>query len=219
MPQIGAPLGARLRRMYREKGIAGFWYGVLGHAGYRRLLLLERGLGEPLPELTTADATLVRPLRAEDHAAFAALGQESAVEFRKRLEHGHQCWGAWCSGVLRHVQWLALGEVWIEHLDCRLRLDERVVYVYRAFTDPEFRGRGLAPAVHARGLAAMRERGFTLALCGVAPGNRPALSPWLKVGYRRIGFASTLRRRRGRLLQVSADRSAGASPRWKIESV
>jgi len=213
-----APLGSRLRRLHREKGVAGFWYLALWSAGYRRLLLLERRLDEAPPLPAAADATLVRRLRCEDEDGFVALGQEGAVAFRERLERGHEGWGAWCDGELRHVQWLATGEAWIEHLGCRVRLGEGVAYVYRAFTTPRWRGVGLTSAVHARGLAAMRERGSTLALCGVAPGNRSALSPWLRLGYRRIGFASTFGAGRRRLLRVRVATDAGASPRWRIET-
>ena len=213
-----APLVARLWRVYREKGVAGFWFGALRHAGYRRLMLLERTVGDPLPNLAARVDATIRPLGLDDEAAFAALGQEDPREFARRLESGHQCWGAWVSGALRHVQWLALREAWIEHLGCRLRLHDGVLYVYRAFTQPEFRGAGLAPATHCRGLDAMREQGCTLALCGVAPGYRPALVPWLKVGYRPIGFASTFGSARGRLLRVRLGPGAPASRGWTIET-
>jgi len=204
--------------MYGEKGLAGFWYAALGRAGYRRLLLLERRLDEALPLPAADDATWVRPLRREDEDGFVALGQEGAATFRGRLEQGHQGWGAWRAGELLHAQWLATGEAWIEHLGCRVHLGDGVAYVYRAFTAPPWRGAGLTSAVHARALAEMRERGSTLALCGVAPGNRPALSPWLRLGYRRVGFARTFGAGRQRRLRVRAAPGSGASLRWRLET-
>ena len=212
-----APVWVRLVRVYREKGPGGVWFGALSRVGYRRLVLLERNLGEPvLPVAARADVE-VRPLRRDDEAAFAALGQNDARVFRSRLEAGHQCWGAWCSGDLRHVAWLGFREVHVEYLNCRLLLDQGVAYVYRAFTQPAYRRLGLGPATQEKCLQAQRERGCRLVLAAVLPDNPWAYPPWLRVGYRRVAVVRALGAGRWRRIVVTPGERPGARTGWRFD--
>jgi GNAT superfamily N-acetyltransferase len=159
----------------------------------------------------------VRPLRRDDEAAFVTLGQEDASVFRGRLEAGHQGWGAWCSGALRYVSWVAFRETEVEYLSCRLMLADDVGYVYRAFADPPYRRLGLGPATQAACMEMLRRQGFRLVLAAVLPDNPWAFPPWLRVGYRRIGVVRTLGTGLRRRVFVSLDRESGAPAGWKFE--
>ncbi len=216
MANGGSSLRLRVARVYREKGMAGVWFGALTRVGYRHLALLERRPEAPIPRVPVRARTEVRPLDRDDETEFVALGREDARAFRARLEGGQVCWGAWNSGGLRHVQWVASREAWIEDAGCRLLLDEGVVYVSRAYTDPAYRGIGLAPATEIARLHAMRERGGTLSLGVVVPENRAVVSLWLKLGWRRIGFIRSLRvgRRAPSVLHVT--RHPTAAPGWSV---
>ena len=211
-----APVWTRLLRVHREKGPLGVWFGALSLAGYRRLVLLERRLVEPLPEIAPRARVEIRPLAHDDEAAFEALGQGGASVFRDRLGRGHQCWGAWCSGSLRHVVWVAFGEVRVEYLDCRLSLDDDVGYLYRAFTQPEYRGLGLGPAAAAECLKALHRHGRRGVLAAVLPDNPEAFRPWFKLGFGRVGVVRTFGTGRRRI-SVRFDRAAGAQARWRFE--
>ena len=212
-----APVWTRLLCVHREKGALGVWFGTLSLAGYRRLVLLEKRLDEPVPEISPPVGAGIRLLQRDDEAAFVALGQGDAGVFRDRFDRGHQCWGAWCSGFLRHVAWVAFTEVWVEYLSCRLLLDDDVAYTYRAFTHPEYRRLGLGPATQAACLKALHGQGHTLALVAVLPDNPWAFPPWFKVGYRRIGVVRALGTGRHPWIFVRLDRGAGAEARWRFE--
>jgi len=203
--------------VYREKGFGGVWFGALSRMGYRRLVLLERRLDEtvrPVPPRAEAE---IRPLRRDDEAAFVALGQEDASVFRNRLEAGHQGWGAWCSGALRYVAWVAFRETEVEYLSCRLVLADDVAYVYRAFAEPRHRRLGLGPATQAACMEVLRGRRFRLVLAAVLPDNPWAFPPWLRVGYRRIAVVRTLGTGRRRRVFVSLDTGSGAPLGWRFE--
>jgi GNAT superfamily N-acetyltransferase len=212
-----APVWVRLVRVYREKGLGGVWFGVLSRIGYRRLVLLERRLDEPVIPVGARVQAEIRLLGPDDEASFVALGQEDAVVFRKRLEAGHLCWGAWCSGRLRHTRWYAFRGTYVEYLRCRLLLDDQVSYMYRSFTQPEYRGLGLAPATGSVCLPALRELGCRLVLAGVVPDNNAAFPSALRVGYRRIGVVRAVGAGRRPAIVVSLDRRSSTPAGWSFE--
>jgi hypothetical protein len=204
-------------RVYREKGLAGVWFGALARAGYRRLVVLERSLDPPFHAPAPRVVAEIRLLAAGDEGAFAVLGQLSAAAFRAQLERGRECWGAWVDGALRHVEWLAFTDAWVEHLQCGLLLAREVAYVFRAFTEPRFRGLALAQATQAACLPMLRERGFRLAVCAVVPENPWALTPWLRAGYRRTGVLHSLVLGRRRWAGFRPDRATAAARGWKVD--
>jgi GNAT superfamily N-acetyltransferase len=217
MAEGRAPVLVRVARVYREKGPGGVWFAALSRLGYRRLVLVERPLEEPIARLTPRIAAEIRPLRRADEAAFVGLGQEDASVFRRRLEAGHQGWGAWCSGTLRHTRWLAFRETLIEYLRCRLLLDADVAYMHRSFTDAQYRGLGLAPATGAACMQALREQGYRLVVAAVLPEDPSVLPPVLKQGYRRMGMVRAIGGGRRPLIAVTRDRHVEAPPGWRIE--
>lgn len=217
MVEAKAPMWARMLRVYREKGLGGVWFGGLSLVGYRRLVLMERRLDEPVLEISPRVDVEIRPLGREDEAAFAALGQGDAGVFRDRLARGHECWGAWCSGSLRHVSWVAFGEAWVEYLRCRVLLDDGVGYSYRAFTHPEYRQLGLATARGTVFMKALQTKGRTALLAAILPDNPGAFAPWLKMGLRRIGVVRAIGAGPRPRIFVRLDRGAAAPVRWRFE--
>jgi UDP-N-acetylmuramoyl-tripeptide--D-alanyl-D-alanine ligase len=212
-----SPLPMRLARVWRAKGAAGVWFGALSRFGYRRLVLLERRLDEPIAPVTPRIETVVRRLGRGDEAAFVGLGQEDACTFRERLRAGHQCWGAWGSDVLRHTRWYAFREARVEYLGCRVALGDHVTYMYRSFTQAEYRGLGLAPATAVVSLQALCAQGYRLVLAAVLPENPEAFRPTLKVGYRRIGVVRSIGFGETRLVRVRLDRHAAVPAGWAFE--
>jgi hypothetical protein len=217
MAEGRAPVWIRVARVYREKGVGGVWFGALSRLGYRRLVLIERRLDEPITPLAPRIAAEIRPLRHDDEAAFVGLGQEDASAFRRRLEAGHQGWGAWCSGTLRHTRWYAFGETHVEYLRCRLTLDADVAYMFRSFTDPHYRGLGLAPATGCVCMQSMRERGYRLVLAAILPDNSSVFPAVLKLGYRRTGVVRAIGTGSRPLIAVRLDRHAETPPGWSVE--
>ncbi len=212
-----SPIWTRLLRVYREKGPGGVWFGILSLVGYRRLVLLERRLDEPVPEISPRVEAEIRPLRRDDDRAFEALGQGDAGVFRNRLDGGRQCWGAWCSGSLRHAVWAASSEVWVEYLSCWLLLHNGVAYIYRAFTQPEYRRLGLGPATVAQCLRDLQLKGHSVVVVAVLPDNPWAFSPWFKIGFRRIGVVRAFGAGSQPRISVRLDRGARAEARWRFE--
>ncbi|HVN76286.1 MAG TPA: hypothetical protein VMT19_08225 [Thermoanaerobaculaceae bacterium] len=212
-----APLWVRAGRVYREKGASGVWFGALSLVGYRRLVLLAVRLDAPAPVWQARVDAEIRPLLPADEAAFEALGQGDARVFRERLALGHQPWGAWSAGALRHVVWVGVGSAWVEYLRCQVSLGVGVAYAYRAYTEPPYRGLGLGPATQSACLAALRADGFVASLAGVLPDNPWAFAPWLKVGYARIGVVRAFGAGRRPLVAATFRRGAGLRTGFRFE--
>jgi len=217
MAERNTPLWVRVGRVYREKGPFGVWFGALSKLGYRRLVLLEASLEEPVPRFSPRVEAEIRPLVPEDESAFVALRQDDSGMFGQRSHLGHECWGAWVSGRLRHVAWSGLGQARVEYLRCRLVLDERVAYAYRAYTEPAYRGLGLCSATQSACLSALRARGYRLGVAGVLPDNPGAFAPWLRVGYRRFGVVRALGAGRRPRVFVRLDQGGGVTRGWRFE--
>jgi RimJ/RimL family protein N-acetyltransferase len=210
------PILPRLRRVHQEKGAGGVWFGALSRMGYRRLVLLERRLDEPIVRLLPRIAAEIRPLRPEDEGEFLSLGQEDAGVFRTRLEAGEGGWGAWCRGGLRHTRWCAFREAEVKYLNARLLLEAGIAYSYRSFTQPEYRGLGLAPATSFACLQALHDRGYETALAAVLPDNPWAVTVALKAGYRRVGVLRAVGPAGRPWLIASHDGRSTARRGWSI---
>ena len=79
--------------------------------------------------------------------------QQSIARFRD----GNLCYGVWDRSRLIARMWCDLDEFNYPPNYRRLTADE--VYLYDAFTDPDYRGQDLAPLMRATGYSALREMG------------------------------------------------------------
>ncbi len=145
------------------------------------LRVYERRLDAPAPsrvlppgvELAVAD----RPM-----AAGGAKGRWHP-EAEQRLRDGHVC------AVARHETevvaycWLACTPVWVAEIGHAVVPGAEDVYIYDAFTMPEWRARGLFSAVLARLLAFAHARGRKRALIFAGARNRASRRVIERAGF------------------------------------
>jgi len=80
-------------------------------------------------------------------------------ELNTWFREGKLCYGVWDNSRLIGKMWCDLDEFNYPPNYRKLADDE--VYLYAAFTDPTYRGQGLAPLMRAAGYASLREKGLT----------------------------------------------------------
>jgi hypothetical protein len=157
---------------------------------YRRLLLVERGVREPM-------AVDVPPGLAfgylDEHGldAYEELRPGRGPEAAARLAEGHRCFATWLDGRLVAVRWLATGAPHVEYLDLPLELADGDVYHYDTFTGASVRRRGISAASQARLFEMLSAEGFERSIRAVLPENHPAVADSASAGYRpsgRIGY-------------------------------
>jgi RimJ/RimL family protein N-acetyltransferase len=178
----------RAADVLREGGIRGLWFSMLGKTVYRRVVLVERALDEPVPEVSALLPVVIDLLKESEVDAYVGFSlRGNSSETRRRLEAGQLCFVARHEGRLVCANWATTKAARISYLDCTIQLAPGEVYTYELFTSPDFRGQNIAPAVKAQQLRHFRRAGYSRSVAAIVPENRASLRADEKVGYRPYG--------------------------------
>ena len=179
----------RAAEVTREEGLASLWYKILGETFYRRAVLIERPLDQPIQPVSPRVPVAISLLAENQVDEYCSFRPEAdPAEMRQRLEAGRRCFVARHEGQIVHACWTMGGEAWIGYLDRRIRLAPGEVYICESFTDPEFRGQNIAPARVAWMAQYYKDAGYQRLVAIIMPENRAAFRPPEKVGFRPIGL-------------------------------
>ncbi len=179
----------RAREVLRQEGVRSLWFKLLGETLYRRLLLLERPLQDPIPTVTArvpVEISLLQKSEIAEYVEFRVEADES--EIQSELEAGYWCFVARSQGRMVATSWAAPNYAWLDYLSRELRLAPDEVYAYDSFTQPAFRGQNLGPALTAEKLRYFRAAGYRRMVCTISPENRASLRADAKTGYRPYGL-------------------------------
>lgn len=117
---------------------------------------------------------------------------ELEIDARKAAEgfaRGEVCVGAFAGPKLAGYAWFAQqpaphsAGIW-------MGFDSQAIYVYRAFVNPRYRGRGIAPALYAFADPLFLDAGKTFAVLCVEATNAASLAAARRAGARRVGYAA-----------------------------
>jgi ribosomal protein S18 acetylase RimI-like enzyme len=186
------PSGNAIRRAMRTLRVEGprsVWFKLLSECGYRRLLLLERPLDEPIADFTPAlavDVAMLGSGEVDEYLAFRSGTLRHDID--DRLRNGQMCFVARHQRRIVAAAWLAVQPIWVSFLGCRIDVEAGEAHVYDKFTMPEYRGRGIANAVRTHHLRHLQRRGFRRATGAVLPENVSSLRDDAKGGFRAYGM-------------------------------
>lgn len=187
-PRRWKQMPRRAWEILRQEGFRSLWFHILGETIYRRVLLFERPLSDPIPSASATipvEISLLKPSEVEEYVAFHP-GLD-AGEVRDRLDCGGNCFLSRHQGSIVNACWTAEGSVWIDYLGRSLQLARDEAYVYNNYTDPRFRGRNISAVRAVVMLRHFRELGYRRLVAVVVPENKAAFRPPDKAGYRPIG--------------------------------
>ena len=180
------PFWSRVWRTLQEEGLGSFWLKSLDALGYRRMYLLRRPLAEPILDCPTTLPVAIGWLTLEEMQDYLVFRPDaSAHDVTQQLLQGDRCL------VARHKHRI-VGAVWgsstrmntQRSLGRDLSLAAGEAYQYDAYTLPEVRGMGIAPALSVAWLRHLRDEACTAAIRLTFPWNVPALRSHAKAGYR-----------------------------------
>ncbi len=165
------------------------WFRCLARAKiYRRLILRERPLSQPFPDLSARVPVCVSLLAAGEIDAYMAFRPDQSIaEVRRRLDEGQRCFAVWHDRRIIHAAWAVTGRARIEYLSTETTLAPDEVYWYDVFTSIAFRGLGASAARMLEMMRYFRDRGYRRLFGAILPENRPS---WLlaeNAGWSRIG--------------------------------
>lgn len=185
---------ARAVTIARDEGLRSLWFKILGETGYRRLLVMELSLDEPLADVPLRVPAIIEPLGGSDVGDYVAFRPDTApAEVHRRLAAGHLCFVARCQGRIVHGCWAATGLAWVDYLAREVLLAPDEVYHYDSFTVPELRGRNLSPARVTVAARHFRTAGYRRLVALVVPESGQARRPLEKAGYRVVGRIGCIR--------------------------
>lgn len=179
----------RASEILREEGARALWFRVLGEIVYRRMILFERRLEEPLAPAACEVPVAISQLRMDEVNEYTAFRPDlDPAEIRSRLERGHQCWIARCESALVHAIWVATGSAWIRYVECEIRLAADEAYIYESYTVPACRRLNINAARADVMMRHLRDHSFTRLLALVMPENPAGMQATISAGYRAAGF-------------------------------
>jgi len=190
--------GSRIARAWetlRREGLRSFWFKLVDVLGYRRLFLLHRSLNEPPSQSTCPLPIRMEWLHPEGFGEYQTMRPATdSKELARRLESHQRCLIARLNQRLVGAVWVVVGRsARITYLECELPLPAATVYLFEAYTDPQFRGHGIAPALSNELLRRCREEGMQRAILAALPENHAALRPLAKSGFEVYSLMGRLR--------------------------
>jgi GNAT superfamily N-acetyltransferase len=186
----------RLIEILREEGLKALWFKILGETVYRRVILFERLLCEPISDVTTHGPVSIHRLSATEIAEYVEFRAGTPLmEVHRRLDAGHACFIARDFGRLVSCSWAATSGAWMHYLSREVPVAAGEFYIYDSYTDPDYRRRGVSQAVNLEMLRYFRRSGYERALRAVSPENVAGLraasqngfQPCELIGYVKIG--------------------------------
>ncbi len=190
---------------------------------------------EHVTETPHADADLeFRVLNETDIRALAwepAYGFEA--EMASRIIFGHDvCVAAFVAGRLAAYAWYALDSLEAEHNRGRsphsgtaVSLPRDAAFLYKGYTVPEYRGRGIYGRIHHFALASLIARGVTRIFATADWTNQAALKSCYRAGFNYLGnvyrfgggrFVAGVYPPAARDLGVVLGRTARVTPRFEV---
>jgi len=136
-----------------------------------------------------------RFLSAVEIAAFATdPTNELAVEFASRASAGLDCCFAIVDrGRLAAYSWYALQSIeGAHHVGLPMSFPSNTAYMYKAFTHPEYRGKGLYGIGVSRALEALAPRGVTRLVTSINRANFASMGSTRRLGFKSLGNLWTL---------------------------
>jgi len=167
---------------------------ILGKLVYRRLILLERPLGDPLPEVPSQARLAVGQLEETEVDEYLEFRPDTVpAEVRRRLAAGQRCFLTRHEGRIVSATWAAVGRVRVDYLAYELPLEADEVYCYDSLTAPSARGRDITAARSIERMRYLRDAGYRRMLGLVLPENAAARRHAAKLGWRPIGVIGCVR--------------------------
>ena len=184
--RMGLPASvSRFVRALRQHGPAGTLRLAQGAVFPDLRFIVLFGLSEPRP-LPALGGQVECHFASRDEAAAlpAKLLKRDSLAL---LDRGDRCLVQTIDGRLAGVVWASTGPVVDLHPGLRLGIPPDVVYTYRTWTAPEFRGLGLQGRRHLAVLGALRGEGRSRLLCFSETTNLASLHGVRKSGCEPIG--------------------------------
>jgi len=155
----------------------------------KKAIFFEKVLPDPNFRMDSQVDVNVRIITAEDIPKIEAKFEVfKTATIEERFQAGHVGFGAELGGEIVHVSWFSFGDVFVDSLRRRMRLDSESAYVYDGFTLPECRGLGIIGKTFSEALQYLyTQRGIKKFYVAISHANFPMQKVVQREGLRKIG--------------------------------
>ena len=151
---------------------------------WRREILAERSLEEPIEEFKPKIKVTIRQATDNDLDKFKGIVSESKLElFKERFEEGRICLIALDGERVISFAWISSENEYEINCCIEVKLNEEEGYLFDDYTVPEYRYKGLQTALITKRLASLKEQAYRKAL--VFLWDKATYS---RKAYSRVGF-------------------------------
>jgi hypothetical protein len=184
----------RVIEILKKEGLKSLWFKVLSETFYRRVVLIERILDEPIHPITSRIAVTINLLEQSNVDEYCEFHPDTTKsDIQNRLDSGHWCFIACYQGCIVHTCWAASRVLWFDYLNREIQLTPDEVFVYNSYTDPSFRGLNISGVRILEMVRYFQKAGYRRMMGAVVPENKLAFRPGQKSGYRPIGTLGFVR--------------------------
>lgn len=184
----------RAAAVLREEGLKSLWFKLLGETVYRRVVLVERILDEPMHPMASKIPVTIKLMERSDVGEYCKFRPDAdEPDVQQRLDSGHWCFIARHQGRIVHTCWAASQVFWFNYLSYEIQLASDEALIYDSYTDPSYRGLNIAGARSLKVMRFFHRAGFRRLLGVVIPENQPSVRIVQKSGYRPIGTLGFLK--------------------------
>jgi SAM-dependent methyltransferase/ribosomal protein S18 acetylase RimI-like enzyme len=178
----------RAIQVTQDDGLVTLWFKILGEWIYRRVVVIERFINEEISEVSARVPLVFGWLDGKQIDEYLRLRPDATrTEIVRRLSLGQACLIARCNGQIVHAGWSTAGRARIDYLERDIQLAPDEMYIFEAFTAPDYRGANIPPAVSAYRCRYFGNLGYRRFVAVVVPENQRALRSFQKAGYRICG--------------------------------
>jgi hypothetical protein len=178
----------RADEVFRREGARGLFFKLLGKIFYRRLILYERSIIDPVKKTALPKFLSFSILGEAELGEYSNFCPDaSSAEVKQRLAEGQNCFVLRSKGKIVHGAWAMTGGAYIKYLSCDFSLRQDVAYIYESFSLAEYRGRGLPLIRFGCMVPRLRAIGCRFVIAAILPENKAGMRPPLKAGYRHYG--------------------------------
>lgn len=175
--------------------MASTYVRIMSRLGHHAGLRVYRIFGRRLRAWATAPALRgdCRLLKEREALALCADPTLDLVPAKVQAAYarGDLCVGAYHDGVFAGYCWFALSP--LPQMDgAWLEFPDHVVYTYKSYVRPAFRGRGIAAALYRFADALFLRQGRTHAVLCVESHNQPSIAAARRSGFADAGYAGYL---------------------------
>jgi GNAT superfamily N-acetyltransferase len=182
----------RAALLRQERGFRGllsraFSYMLEAQPIYRRALLFERILSEPIPEISARPPVVFDLLEETGVGEYINFRPDAdAQKIRSRLKCGDRCFVASREGQIVGAIWTSTSYASLDYLGRRIPLAPDEAFTYDSFTLPHLRGQDIHTALEVRILRYFRDAGVLRMVSYILQNNKASIRAQQKCGYRPV---------------------------------